>query len=240
MHGRTGKTLLARVLADYFMLSGRRPLVFDTDTAERSLCAAFPYDARVVDLSETRDQMTLFDTLVSRSPEARVVDVSHYAFRRFFKVMHDSHFVEEARQRGVEPILFYITDRNPDAYEEALSLRERFGDCALVLVDNAFIGRVKELTRRSAAYRMMQDHDLYMTLPRLDPELADAIEDPSVSLSEIMNRPLSRVDDRVGEITFEERVALRDWLVQVFRDIHHVIREIEARAPALAPQGFGF
>ncbi len=86
------------------------------------------------------------------------------------------------RLRRIEPIMFYITDRNPDAYEEALALRERFGECALVLVDNGFIGRVKELTRRSAAYRELLDHDLSMGLPRLEPELADAIEDPSISL----------------------------------------------------------
>ena len=99
LHGRTGKTLLARVLADYFVLSGQRPLVFDTDAAEQTLHAAFPYDTVVVDLGEVRDQMTLFDTLATRSPETRVVDVSHHAFRKFFKVMQDSHFAAEARAR---------------------------------------------------------------------------------------------------------------------------------------------
>ena len=29
LHGRTGKTLFARVLADYFVLSGNRPIVFE-------------------------------------------------------------------------------------------------------------------------------------------------------------------------------------------------------------------
>src|SRR6202158_4133052 len=97
LHGRTGKTLLARVLADYFVLSGNCPLVFDTDATERTLHASFPYDTMVADLSETRDQMMLFDTLAGRYCEARVVDVSHYVFRKFFKVMQDSNFVAEAR-----------------------------------------------------------------------------------------------------------------------------------------------
>ena len=77
LNGRTGKTLLARVLADYFVLSGNRPLVFDTDATEQTLHASFPYDTMVADLSEVRDQMMLFDTLAGRSCEARVVDVSH-------------------------------------------------------------------------------------------------------------------------------------------------------------------
>ncbi|MBV8840980.1 MAG: hypothetical protein JO000_30955, partial [Alphaproteobacteria bacterium] len=126
LHGRTGKTLFARVLADYFLLSGNRPLVFDTDFTEQTLRAAFPIDTVVLDLSETRDQMRLFDTVAARSPEARVVDVSHYVFRKFFKVMEDCDFVSEARERGVEPVIFYIANRNADAYEEGRQLRERF------------------------------------------------------------------------------------------------------------------
>jgi len=238
LHARTGKTLLARVLADYFALSGRPPLVFDTDVTEQTLRASFPFDTVVVDIAETRDQMTLFDTLARRAPEARVVDVSHHAFRKFFKLMAESQFVAEARARNVEPVVFYITDRNPDAYGEARQLRERFEDCALVLVENAFIGRVKEQTRRAADYQALQEHDLRMVLPRLDPALADALDDPSLSLREIVSQPLSRSDTgrrAPGDLPFEERAALRAFLMTVFRDIHRLTREIETRAPALSP-----
>ena len=238
LHGRTGKTLLARLLADYFALSGSRPLVFDTDATERTLHAWFPYDTVVVDLGEVRDQMILFDTLVSRSPEARVVDVSHHAFRRFFKVMQDSSFAAEARAREVSPIVFYIADRNPDAYEEARVLRDRFDECGLVLVENAFVGPVKDLTRRSASYRALEDHDLRIALPQLDRGIADAIDDPAVSLSEILNQPLSRGDFRntmVAGLSFEQRADLRTWLIKAFRDIHRVIRAVEQRAPSLSP-----
>jgi len=237
LHARTGKTLLARVLADYFTLSGRPPLVFDTDVTEQTLRASFPYDTVVVDIGEIRDQMTLFDTLARRAPEARVVDVSHHAFRKFFKVMAESQFAAEARAHNVEPIIFYITDRNPDAYEEARLLRQRFDDCALVLVDNAFLGRVKEQTRRAAGYQALQEHDLRMALPRLDPGLADALDDPSLSLSAIVSQPLSRSEtgQRVpGDLPFEERAALRAFLMTVFRDVHRLTREIETRAPALS------
>jgi hypothetical protein len=238
LHGRAGKTLLARVLADYFVLSGRRPIAFDTDTAERALYASFPYDTIVVDVDEVRDQMILFDTLATRSPEARVVDVSHHVFRKFFKVMQDTGFVGEARGRGVEPIIFYITDRNPDAYQEARLLRDRFAECGLILVDNAFVGRVKDVTRRSPAYHDLEGHDLRMSLPRLDAEIADAIEDRNLSLSAIVTQPLSRRDAgerSADDLPFEQREALRAWLVTAFREIHRLIRAVEARAPSLLP-----
>jgi hypothetical protein len=238
LHARTGKTLLARVLGDYFALSGRPPLVFDTDITEQTLRASFPFDTVVVDLAETRDQMTLFDTLARRSPEARVVDVSHHAFRKFFKVMFESQFGAEAHLRSVEPIIFYIADRGTDAYEEARHLRARFAECSFVLVDNAVTGRVKEKTRRSAAYHEMQEHDLRMTLPLFDSELADALDDdPALSLGDIVSQPLSRSNQASmpGELPFDQRAALRNWVMQAFRDIHRLTREIELRAPALSP-----
>ena len=40
-----------------------------------------------------------------------------------------------------------------------------------MLVENAFIGRVKDITRRSAGYRAFEAHDLRMALPLLDPVL---------------------------------------------------------------------
>jgi len=236
LHGRTGKTLFARVLADYFLLSGNRPLVFDTDFTEQTLRAAFPFDTVVLDLSETRDQMRLFDTVAARSPEARVVDVSHYVFRKFFKVMQDCDFVSEARERGVEPVIFYIANRNADAYEEGRQLRERFPDCALVLVENVFLGPLKEQTLRSAGYRAFDSHELCMMLPLLDPAVAAAIEEAEVSLSEVISKPLSRNDDSAfGGLSFDQRAEMRSWLMKVFREVHRVTRAAEQRALSLVP-----
>jgi hypothetical protein len=235
-HGRAGKTLFARVIADYFLLSGIRPLIFDTDFTEQTLRAAFPFDTVVVDLTETRDQMMLFDNLAARAPEARVVDVSHYVFRKFFKLMQDSDFVSEARARQIEPMIFYIADRNPDAYEEGRLLLERFADCALVLVENVFLGPLKERTLHSAGFRAFETHDLCMTLPVLEPEIAEAIHESDVSLSEIIRRPLSRSSAvAAGGLTFEQLAELRSWLMKVFREVHRVTRAAESRAPYDAP-----
>lgn len=234
LHGRTGKTLLARALADYFVLAGDRPVLFDTDTNERTLHNWFPDDTLLTDLTETRDQMLLFDTMVARSPKSRIVDVSHYAYKRFFKVMRESQFAAEARVRNVEPIIFYIADRNADAYEEGLLLRERFDDCTFALVENAFVGRVKDVTRRSPSYRALMDHHLRITVPPLDLAIAEAIDDPAVSLSDIMKQPLSRgADEHPAGLSFEEQTEVRRWLVHLFREVHRASRAVGARAANL-------
>jgi hypothetical protein len=212
-----------------------RPLLFDTDAASQTLRAAFPFDTVVADLDAVRDQMTLFDTLAARSPEPRVVDVSHHVFRKFFKVLQDSQFVSEARTRHVEPLIFYIPDRNPDAYQEALLLRDRFV-CTLVLVENEFVGAPKDVTQRSPAYRGLEAHRWRMILPRLAPALVEAIEARQLSLGEVISRPLSRdAANAPGGLVFEDHQLLRAWLLGIFRDIHRVIRAAEAVAPPLLP-----
>ena len=71
LHGRSGKTLLARLLADYLILSGDSPDLFDTDTTEKRLSAFFPSNAIAIDLDKTINQMQLFDTLVSPASAPR-------------------------------------------------------------------------------------------------------------------------------------------------------------------------
>jgi hypothetical protein len=234
----TGKTLLARILTDYFMLSGTRPLVFDTDAAGHGLRAAFPFDIVAIDLDSVRDQVILFDTLAARLDQPRVADVSHHVVRKFFKLMQQSDFVPEARARRVEPVVFFIVDRSPGAYAEAAALREHFADCALVLVENVFVGEPRDATRRSPAYQALAGHPLRMTVPRLDPAIAEAVEDMGFSLGEVISRPLSRGDAApFGGLSFEDRELLRAWLLYIFRDIHRVIRAAGTTAPPLMPAG---
>jgi hypothetical protein len=231
LHARTGKTLLARVLAEYFILSGVRPLLFDTDTAECRLCASFPHDTLVVDPSQVPDQMTLFDTMALTTPEARVVDVTHQSFRKVFKVMQDVDFIAEARALQVEPAIFYIADRNADSYAEALQLRARFAGVPFVAVDNPYLGQPSDVIRKSEAYQSFMAHELRLTIPPLEPVVAHALADQQFSLSDFMRQPVA-----LGEATLQPdtnpldaRAALRPWLMRMFKDIHRISRVVMSR-----------
>src|SRR2546423_2059376 len=151
LHGRAGKTLLARALADYFILSGGKPGIFDTDPVERGLHALFPDAACVVDLASVRDQMLLFDTLAAPSPEMRLVDVTHRSLTKFFELLRDTDFIFEARSRDIVPVVFYIPDRKVDSFEAGLVLRDNFPDCPFIVVQNGCFQQPKRNVRQSAA-----------------------------------------------------------------------------------------
>ncbi len=108
---RMGKTLLARLLME-FLGRDRRPLVgFDLNPRDPALAGRFPKLVWPVDITDTRGQMELFDQLIAEPMSAKVVDLGYGPFEQFFAVMQEIGFVQEARRRGIDPIVFFVTDQ---------------------------------------------------------------------------------------------------------------------------------
>jgi len=233
LHGHSGKTLLARVMADYFVLSGQKPFIFDTDPVERALYRLFPQDTLLLDLALVPDQMTLFDTLARDSPPSRIVDLTHRSFAVFFDLMRQTDFIAEARSRRVEPVIFYIADRKRDSFEAGFALRERFPECGFVVVENGSLGEPRANTRQSEAYQALRAHNLRIVIPRLDRAIAEALEEPSLALSDFMQRPMTNAELRrlPGDL-IRARMQLRTWLIAMFKEIYRITQFIAAHAAA--------
>ncbi len=233
LHGRSGNTLLSRLIADYLILSGESPEIFDTDSTEKKLSSFFPSSAVAIDLDKVINQMQLFDTLASPAASPRIVDVSHPAFSKFFKLMQETGFVAEARERDIEPAIFYLLQRDADSHAQALSLREHFRDCHFVLVENELAGVPDRATQNSADYQTLMQHDLRMFLPALDPMFASVIEDPYLSLSGFMQDPPAGMPAgkvSLAYMSLEARSAIRGWLKQTNAEIHRVVETLKMRA----------
>jgi hypothetical protein len=229
VHGRTGKTLLSRVIAEYFILSDQIPVVFDTDAIDRPLSTCFPDRSCVVDLAEVRGQMALFDGLVEPGPDSRVVDLSHLAYRRFFDLMRDTEFVIEARQNGIEPVIFFIADRNRDSFEQGHLLLERFADCAVAIVDNAHLRRATSSIRFSPDYRALEAHDLHFHMPALDPVAANFIEESTIPLGDFLRAPIALNSADSSDLALTARASIRSWMVKLVREIHRITHALDAR-----------
>jgi hypothetical protein len=233
LHGRTGKTLLARLFADQAILSGQHPEIFDTDAAERKLAACFPTSAVVIDLDRVIDQMKLFDTLTAPAAVPRVVDVTHRGFRKFFKLMQEIGYAAEAHAREIEPVIVYIPDREAESYEQGRLLRDHFRDCHFIVAENALIGKPDRQVQQSDHYKSLMAHDLNLYMPLLDPMFAGVIDDPKLSLSEFMSEmPAER---RLGELSLaylslEARASIGGWLKEMFGEIRRLGEVVKLRA----------
>lgn len=120
-----GKTLLARLLMEFF-LDQRRPLVgFDLNPRDPTLAGRFPKLVWPVEISDTRGQMGLFDRLIADTASTKVIDLGFGAFEQFFSVMREIGFAQEARRRGIEPIVFFVTDSAMPTLRAYADLRRR-------------------------------------------------------------------------------------------------------------------
>jgi hypothetical protein len=234
LHGRSGKTLLARLFADYAILSGQHPEIFDTDAAEQKLAACFPTRAVVIDLDRVTDQMKLFDTLTAPAAVPRVVDVTHRGFRKFFKLMQEIGYAAEARAREIEPVIVYIPDREAESYEEGRFLRDHFRDCYFIVAENALLGKPDRHLQQSDHYKSLMAHDLNLYMPVLDQMFAGVIDDPKLSLSEFMSetpaerRPTAELS--LAYLSLEARASIRGWLKEMFGEIRRLGEVIKLRA----------
>ena len=135
-HPRVGKTLIARLLVEYFRLSGRPLVGYDLDPREPAFSTYFPNLAWTVDIAETPGQMALFDRLIADNWRTTVIDLGYGLFEQFFDVMAEIGFEQEARRRLIEPIVLFITDSAPATAERYAELRRRLRQTTFVPVHN--------------------------------------------------------------------------------------------------------
>ena len=244
---RTGKTLLARLLADHLSLTGEPRKLFDTDAADKKLRAFFPDETTVVDVERVPDQMKLFDSLTAPERTSQIVDLTHRSFAKFFNLLREIDYVAEARANGVDPIIFYIPDIEAESYEQAVAIREHFHDCAFVLVRNAALGEPGREAARGEGYAALASHSPTLVLAKLDPFIVSAIEDPRLSLSEFARRvaakdaapPLAPGQMSMAYMSLEARNEIAGWLQLVFGEIRRALRDADLHARILAHDRFG-
>ena len=205
---RTGKTLLARLLMEFF-LACRRPLVgFDLNPRDPGLAERFRSLVWPVDISETRGQMGLFDRLIADTASTKVIDLGYAPFDQFFTVVWEIGFVAEARRRQIEPIVLFLTDSTASTVRSYRELQSRIG-ATFVPVHNESVSLmfVKEdfpPTRAECGV---------IRIPRLSPIVRGVIDRPSFSF----NAHMANMSGGPNEV--------HEWIGNVYAEL----RDLELR-----------
>jgi hypothetical protein len=129
-----------------------RPVAgFDVNPDDFKLSDYLPGYTAAASLSDIRGEMALFDQLVMADTTAKVVDLAHGMFDRFFAVMRQVDVAGEARRRGVVPIVLYTADPDDRGRQGYAMLAGRFPDLALVPVLNHAVPQVARYRDRFPA-----------------------------------------------------------------------------------------
>jgi len=131
-----GKTLVSRLLAEFYDINDRPVAAFDLADEGPQLTDYLPGITTVADIADTRGQMTFFDRLIANDVGARIIDLSHRVFKNFFTVVQEICFFEEARRRSIEPLILFIIDPDPRSAKAYGMLRHQLSQASLLPVRN--------------------------------------------------------------------------------------------------------
>jgi hypothetical protein len=206
---RVGKTLIARLLIEFFRSSGRPLVGYDLDPREPELAARFPDLVTTVDIAGTSGEMALFDRLIGPATHTTVVDLGYAAFDKFFAVMIEIGFVREAERRGIEPVILFVSDNEPLTARAYADLRRALETTIFVPVHNESVSVMFE----TADFAATRPELGIIRIPRLSPIVRGVVDRPSLSFADYLH-------DRPGGPT-----EIHSWV----RDIFTEFRELELR-----------
>jgi hypothetical protein len=205
---RVGRTLVSRLLIEFMLINGRPVAGFDVNPNEFPLGSFLPAYTAIADISDTRGQMGLFDELVAHEDTVKVVDLGSGPFDRFFQLARDIGFVEEARRRGIEPVILFLADPEQRTRQAFSTLKGRFPSTSLVPVLNDAVTRGYPFPEG-----LVPQGAQPVRIPMLPAVLHRVIERPNFSFAEFLQRPV------------DQPTELHDWIKRIFIEF----RELELR-----------
>ncbi|MDE2383347.1 MAG: hypothetical protein KGO53_01910 [Alphaproteobacteria bacterium] len=137
---RNGKTLLARLIADFLLLDGKDPFIIDTDAPEGPLRQFFPGRTALADFEKMQGRMKLFDTILEAPGRDYVVDLPQRHMQAFFHAARELEFFAAAHASGFRVFVFFIVDRTQASLRAAKGVFEEPGIDLFVAVKNEHVG----------------------------------------------------------------------------------------------------
>ena len=175
---RMGKTVLSRLLMEYFLDQSRLLVGFDLNPRDPALAGRFPKLVWPIDITSTRGQMELFDRLIADTTSTKVIDLGYGPFDEFFTVMRKIGFAPETRRRGIETVVLFVTEpgvATVRAYSDLLRLRL----ATLVPVHNEAVS----LMFSAEDFPPTRAECGVIRIPRLSPMIRGVIDRPNFSFS---------------------------------------------------------
>jgi len=212
---RVGRTLLARLLVDFFLMEDRAVAAFDFAMEPPSLVNYLPGYTIHADVDDIGGQMALFDRLIVPDKVAKVVDLTAESFRPFFSVMSRIDFVQAAHQHGVEPIVLFVAGAETTPQRVYADLQARLPEMLLVPVYNeAFV----HPQRLRPHYPLSHAVSVPLQIPMLAPLFRRYLQEPPFSFDDFRGTPPEA-------IPLENYLELLRWMRRVFVEF----RELELR-----------
>jgi len=196
-------------------------MAFDLADEGPQLTDYLPKVAAIADIGDVRGQMALFDRLIGEKDIPTVIDVSHRAFKKFFTIVREISFVEEAHRRSIIPLILFIIDPGVVSTEAYAMLRREFVQASLLPVRNQ-IEAVHCIVPQSGSMLLSS-----LDVPVLGFSLRAMIDQQSFSFSQFWQATPTAIS-RAGND------QLRGWLEYIFSQFRHLEFSLGHEEPSAA------
>jgi hypothetical protein len=201
---RNGKTLYARLLAEYLSLCDRHPAVFD---ASSGICEFHIARCTPVDLSSPAGQIALFDRALELPVKDYVVDVAAHLLRVASGVMKTIGFAEAARTQGLDVVVHFLVDRTLDSLVAARTVRSEIDPARLIAVRNEWV--TPPFVEPAALRRYGElAKEGEIVIPPIDRRSIEGIEDEAFSFADFARAP--------ERVAYFRREDIRAFLARVY------------------------
>jgi hypothetical protein len=218
--GGVGKSLMARLLAQYFIDHSIPFTGFDTDRSHGALLRFYAsYSTPMaIDDYPSLDRMV---ELAASEPERRVlVDLAAQAQQPLSRWMEESRLIDTVRECNIQLVYWHVMDNSFDAVELLRRLLDQFGDrLRIVLVLNQVRGERFDLLEASCQRaRAEQAGAKVLVLQRLSESTMHKIDADSRSFWSAMNQAAGAE----GNLGLLERQRVWVWVKRVYEEIDRI------------------
>jgi hypothetical protein len=199
-----GKTLVSRLLTEFFILNDRQVAAFDLADEGPQLLDYLPQFTTIARIGDIYGQVSFFEQIIADQEYTKIVDLSYRSFELFFNVVEQIGFFDEARLRSVEPIILFIADASPQPPRACATLQQRFAETLILPVRN----RAPAMVAGSEAPPNVGIARPSLQVPLLSFSLQAQIDRQDFSFRELWRTSTGIID--------KSETKLRDWIEGVF------------------------
>src|ERR1700690_294049 len=211
---RVGKTMLARLVIDFYLQEGRSVAGFDLSSEESRLADFLPEHTVTSAIGDIKGQMALFDRLIAGDDTSKICDLGRESFESFFEVAARIDFAGEARRRGIAPAILFVLTPDKTSSDAYASLRKRFPQATLAPVHNEMLGGGQYRDK----YDLVGSGETVVHIPMLAPAYRKYVDKP----------PFSFADSTLAatfNVPIDVNIELQRWLRKVYLEF----RELDLR-----------
>lgn len=215
--GGVGKSLVARVLAQYLIDHGKPFLGFDSDRSHGALLRFYADYASpiVIDQYESLDQV--MESAAENPDRQIVVDLAAQTHLPLVNWMEDSGALELAAELGIDVRYWHVMDSGKDSVDLLKKLIDRFDDqLDYVLVLNQLRGEDFGIFEKSGQKeRALELAAQLIRFPRLHEASMTRIDARSTSFWSAANN----TDKELTGLGMLERQRVRIWLAKAYSEL---------------------